>query len=123
LIIHTMRLSYPLLLGGGMATLAVTMAVSLVSIPTTGSAVRTRSRGIHGSFAQQGHKQLRTVSENVKANGFFDGVMESLGLSSKPRPVSPMEFYNLKTTTLEGEPFSFDSLKGKAVLITNVASK
>jgi len=59
----------------------------------------------------------------VCAQGFFDGVMEKLGMSSKPRYISPMEFYGLKTKTLEGADFSFDSLKGKTVLITNVASK
>jgi len=55
--------------------------------------------------------------------GFFDNVMETLGMSSKPTYISPMEFYRLQTTTLDGQPFSFDQLKGKTILITNVASK
>ncbi len=32
-------------------------------------------------------------------------------------------FYSLKTTTLEGEPFDFASLKGKKVMVVNTASK
>jgi len=32
-------------------------------------------------------------------------------------------FYDLKATTLEGEPFAFSSLRGKRVLIVNTASK
>jgi glutathione peroxidase len=31
--------------------------------------------------------------------------------------------YTLNTTTIEGQPFSFSSLKGKRVLIVNTASK
>ena len=39
-------------------------------------------------------------------------------------PQAPMQsFYDLKATTLEGEPFDFGSLKGKRVLIVNTASK
>ena len=34
-----------------------------------------------------------------------------------------MSFYNLSTTTLDGEAYSFEQLKGKVVLIVNVASK
>ena len=32
-------------------------------------------------------------------------------------------FYALTTTTLEGEPLSFDTFRGKVVLVVNVASK
>lgn len=32
-------------------------------------------------------------------------------------------FYELSATTLEGEPFSFESLRGKRVMIVNTASK
>ena len=32
-------------------------------------------------------------------------------------------FYDLKTTTIDGKPFDFASLKGKKVLIVNTASK
>ncbi len=32
-------------------------------------------------------------------------------------------FYNLKTFTLEGEPFDFATLKGKKVMVVNTASK
>ena len=32
-------------------------------------------------------------------------------------------FYDFKVETLEGEPFDFSSLKGKKVMIVNVASK
>mmetsp|Transcript_20981 Transcript_20981/g.39367 ORF Transcript_20981/g.39367 Transcript_20981/m.39367 type:complete len:128 (-) Transcript_20981:779-1162(-) len=60
---------------------------------------------------------------SVQMRGFFDNVMETLGMSSKPTYISPMEFYRLQTTTLDGQPFSFDQLKGKTILITNVASK
>mmetsp|Transcript_17550 Transcript_17550/g.24550 ORF Transcript_17550/g.24550 Transcript_17550/m.24550 type:complete len:151 (-) Transcript_17550:1114-1566(-) len=59
----------------------------------------------------------------VSARGFFDGILNAIGASAKPRYISPMEFYNLKTKTLEGQEFSFEKLKGKTVLITNVASK
>lgn len=34
-----------------------------------------------------------------------------------------VQFYDLSADTPKGEPFSFDSLKGKVVLITNTASK
>jgi len=60
---------------------------------------------------------------NVRANNFFSGIMQKLGMSAAERYISPMEFYGLKTKTLEGNQFSFDQLKGKTVLITNVASK
>lgn len=33
------------------------------------------------------------------------------------------EFYNLKAKTLQGKDFSFESLKGKTVIIVNTASK
>jgi glutathione peroxidase-family protein len=59
----------------------------------------------------------------MQAKGFFDSVMEGLGMSTKPQFISPMEFYGLKPNTLEGSSFSFDQLKGKTVLITNVASR
>jgi len=51
------------------------------------------------------------------------GLWKKLGMSAAERYISPMEFYNLKTNTLEGNQFSFDQLKGKTILITNVASK
>jgi len=35
----------------------------------------------------------------------------------------PIDFYSLNSTTIEGQPFSFSSLKGKRVLIVNTASK
>jgi glutathione peroxidase len=34
-----------------------------------------------------------------------------------------MNFYDFKTTTLDGKPFDFESLKGKRVLIVNTASE
>lgn len=34
-----------------------------------------------------------------------------------------MSFYDLKTTTLDGKPFDFASLKGKRVLVVNTASE
>ncbi|KAG2449427.1 hypothetical protein HYH02_005574 [Chlamydomonas schloesseri] len=37
--------------------------------------------------------------------------------------MSNPEFYGLSTTTLQGQPFPFSQLKGKVVLIVNVASK
>jgi glutathione peroxidase len=36
---------------------------------------------------------------------------------------TPMAFHDLHATTLEGEPFSFESLRGRPVLIVNTASK
>jgi glutathione peroxidase len=33
------------------------------------------------------------------------------------------KFYQMQAVTLQGEPFAFDSLKGKVVLIVNTASK
>jgi glutathione peroxidase len=39
-------------------------------------------------------------------------------------PQTPVQsFYDLQATTLEGEPFDFNQLKGKRVLIVNTASK
>jgi len=35
----------------------------------------------------------------------------------------PVSFYNLACKTIDGEPFNFSSLKGKKVMIVNVASK
>ncbi|MEL0026015.1 MAG: glutathione peroxidase [Schleiferiaceae bacterium] len=35
----------------------------------------------------------------------------------------PIDFYTLNATTIEGQPFSFSSLKGKRILIVNTASK
>ena len=43
----------------------------------------------------------------------------SAGLSAQ----NPNGFYELKTTTITGEPFLFSSLQGKKVLIVNTASK
>jgi Glutathione peroxidase len=36
---------------------------------------------------------------------------------------APVAFHDLHATTLEGEPFSFESLRGRPVLIVNTASK
>ena len=43
----------------------------------------------------------------------------SAGLSAQ----NPNGFYDLKATTIDGEPFLFSSLQGKKVLIVNTASK
>jgi glutathione peroxidase len=37
--------------------------------------------------------------------------------------VPPIDFYSLNATTIDGQPFSFSSLKGKRVMIVNTASK
>jgi len=40
-----------------------------------------------------------------------------------PITTSAMSFYDLKTKTLDGQPFDFASLKGKRVLVVNTASE
>jgi len=43
--------------------------------------------------------------------------------SQRNDSVKEESFYNLKSETINGEPFSFDQLKGKKVMIVNTASK
>ena len=52
------------------------------------------------------------------SNGTPESTSNTLAMSAPP-----IDFYTLNTTTIEGQPFSFSSLKGKRVLIVNTASK
>jgi glutathione peroxidase len=51
-------------------------------------------------------------------NGTQESTSKTLAMSALP-----IDFYTLNTTTIEGQPFSFSSLKGKRVLIVNTASR
>ena len=51
-----------------------------------------------------------------------DGTQESTS-NTLAMSAPPIDFYTLNATTIEGQPFSFSSLKGKRVLIVNTASK
>mmetsp|Transcript_29906 Transcript_29906/g.47779 ORF Transcript_29906/g.47779 Transcript_29906/m.47779 type:complete len:128 (-) Transcript_29906:411-794(-) len=102
------------------------------SLRAPGVAVTTRSRLITPNcYAYARGFDMRRVREHgssqssrsVAAKGLFDSVLNAVGLGSQDKFISPMAFYGLKTKTLEGNPFDFESLKGKTVLITNVASK
>jgi glutathione peroxidase len=52
------------------------------------------------------------------SNGTQESTSNTLAMSAPP-----IDFYTLNATTIEGQPFSFSSLKGKRVLIVNTASK
>ena len=52
------------------------------------------------------------------SNGTQESTSNTLAMSAPP-----IDFYTLNNTTIEGQPFSFSSLKGKRVLIVNTASK
>lgn len=52
------------------------------------------------------------------SNGTPESTSNTLAMSAPP-----IDFYTLNTTTIEGQAFSFSSLKGKRVLIVNTASK
>jgi len=41
--------------------------------------------------------------------------------SAPDKPIAA-SFYELQSTTIDGEPYSFEQLRGKVVMITNVAS-
>uniref|UniRef100_A0A6V3M3C8 Glutathione peroxidase n=1 Tax=Lotharella globosa TaxID=91324 RepID=A0A6V3M3C8_9EUKA len=83
---------------------------------------RSRAMCGHNAGLRRSYVPL-SQRRSVQMRGFFDNVMQMVGMSSEPKFISPMEFYRLQTTTLDGKPFSFEQLKGKTVLITNVASK
>jgi glutathione peroxidase len=44
-------------------------------------------------------------------------------LTTLALPQGRMSFYDFKTTTIDGQPFDFATLKGKKVLVVNTASK
>lgn len=48
---------------------------------------------------------------------------KSNGTNQLAMNAPPIDFYSLNATTIDGQPFSFSSLKGKRVLIVNTASK
>ncbi len=50
-------------------------------------------------------------------------LLDFLKPDTKDRDSKPVSFYNLASKTIDGEIFEFSSLKGKKVLIVNVASK
>lgn len=52
------------------------------------------------------------------SNGTQESTSNTLAMGAPP-----IDFYTLNTTTIDGKPFSFSSLKGKRVLIVNTASK
>ena len=52
------------------------------------------------------------------SNGTQESTSNTLAMNAPP-----IDFYTLNTTTIDGKPFSFSSLKGKRVLIVNTASK
>ena len=52
------------------------------------------------------------------SNGTQESTSNTLAMSAPS-----IDFYTLNTTTIDGKPFSFSSLKGKRVLIVNTASK
>ncbi|MEL0146521.1 MAG: glutathione peroxidase [Schleiferiaceae bacterium] len=52
------------------------------------------------------------------SNGTQESTSNTLAMSAPP-----IDFYTLNATTIEGQPFSFSSLKGKRILIVNTASK
>lgn len=43
--------------------------------------------------------------------------------SNSNNTMEPIDFYSLNAETIDGGEFSFEQLKGKRVLIVNVASK
>jgi glutathione peroxidase len=61
---------------------------------------------------------FNTKKTIMRYTTFFIALMFSITLMGQPSG-----FYSLKTTTLEGEPFDFSSLKGKKVMVVNTASK
>ncbi len=50
-------------------------------------------------------------------------ILSILKSGKKDTSSKPESFYDLKAKTIDGEEFNFSSLKGKKVLIVNVASK
>jgi len=50
-------------------------------------------------------------------------VLAAAALALKTPPPLPDSFYGLEARTLEDEDFSFERLRGKVVLITNIASE
>ena len=52
------------------------------------------------------------------SNGTQKSTSKTLAVSALP-----IDFYTLNSTTIDGQPFSFSSLKGKRVLIVNTASR
>lgn len=52
------------------------------------------------------------------SNGTQESTSNTIAMSAPP-----IDFYTLNATTIEGQPFSFSSLKGKRILIVNTASK
>ena len=59
----------------------------------------------------------------LAAFGIFNGAILG-GTEAFYSPTTSMsDFHNLSSTTLDGQPFSFQDLKGKKVLIVNTASR
>lgn len=50
-------------------------------------------------------------------------ILSFIKSTKKKEPVTPVSFYDLTSTTIDGDPFSFSTLKGKKVMVVNVASK
>lgn len=65
------------------------------------------------------------VGTMLLAGAAYAAYQHFYGSNSYSQAPSPMatSFYTLTATTLDGKPFSFESLKGKRVLIVNTASK
>ena len=57
------------------------------------------------------------------ANEPISNTETALAVETTNEPMESKSFYDLSATTIEGADFSFSALKGKRVLIVNVASK
>ena len=57
------------------------------------------------------------------ANEPISNTKTALAVETTNEPMEYKSFYDLSATTIEGAHFSFSALKGKRVLIVNVASK
>ena len=89
------------------------LPLKAVSVTTTTASKFTRTK-----FSSSTHQQKR----NVRMGGLFD-MLTGKGGENTPK-VNASSIYELPNgTDVDGNPFDYSSLKGKVVLITNVASR
>jgi len=90
-----------------------------IALSCTSSAKFTTT---HSSSSRRFPSSSLSSKRNVRMGGLFD-MLTGRGGEGTPK-VSATNIYELPNgTDVDGNPFDYSSLKGKVVLITNVASR